>query len=61
MEKVRCRNAFTTFINKCYADAASRKRSHEESEGGPAIKKPAGDSHGEALTCILHSCIHNYD
>ena len=36
-------------------DAASRKRSHdEESEGGPAVKKATGDSHGKSLPlCIL--------
>ena len=50
-------NAPTTFRSKCYADAASRKRSHdEESEGGPAVKKSAGDSHGKALTCVVHLC-----
>ena len=60
MEKVRCRDALATFKNKCCADVASRKRSHdEESEGGPAVKKPAGDSHGEALSlyCSLYVLI----
>lgn len=42
-----------------YTDAASRKRSHDdpsglESEGGPAVKKPASDSHGETMHLCLY-------
>ena len=56
-----------TLSTKCYCtDAASRKRSHdEESEGGPAVKKPASDSHGEFIylyftlyiTCALYRLV----
>ena len=36
-------------IKWCHTDA-SRKRAHdEESEGGPAVKKPAGE-HGECMS-----------
>ena len=57
MEKVRCIVAlpvFTLLSMKWYCtDAANRKRAHEEeSEGGPAVKKPAGESHGECLSYL---------
>ena len=40
----------TSLSRKCFYADANRKRSHdEESEGGPAVKKSAGESHGETI------------
>lgn len=61
MVKVRCIDVPTYIVallsvKWCHTDAASRKRSHdEEPEGGPAVKKPASESHGETKhnVCII--------
>lgn len=60
MEKVRCVDMCTCIVEHkmVCTDAASRKRTHEEeSEGGPAIKKPASESHGE--TICIYLCLVN--
>ena len=59
MEKVVVLPVCTLLSIKWCCTDASRKRAHdEESEGGPAIKKPAGESHGECMSVSYYDIVY---